>query len=293
MSRPHVTVVGLGLMGGSLAAHLASSGFDVSGFDPAPASRARAAAAGVEVGEVLATVVEKADVVLTSLPTPEVVLETYANAPEGILGLRAGQVFVDASTVDPTTSSTLESRVKAAGARFVACPLGKGPAQAASGESPLFLGGDQDAVDAASEVLAAIGKSHHRFPTVQAAAAFKLISNMIGFANLTALCEGVVLARRAGIEPDVLVAALRDTGAMSYQAELRLPWILAEDFAPRFAVDLARKDLRLGVDMAARWAVAVPAASAALVELCRASAAGRGGEDAAVMVETITPNAPR
>ena len=73
----------------------------------------------------------------------------------------------------------------------------------------------------------------------------------------------------------------------STRATLRLPWIIASDFDPRFAVDLARKDLRLGVDLAARWAIPVPIAAAALQELALTAAAGYGGKDAAAMVLAI------
>lgn len=225
--------------------------------------------------------------VMTSLPTPEVVLEVFTDSGDGILGCRPGQVFIDVSSVDPATSRELERRVKESGARFIACPLGKGPAQAATGESPLFLGGDKEAIDDVNEVLDAIGQSRHYLGDVQAASTFKLVSNMIAFANLAALCEGYLLASRAGINPREFADAIAETGGMSYQAVLRLPWIIASDFDPRFAVDLARKDLRLGVDLAARWAIPVPTTAAALQELVLTAAAGYGDKDAAAIVLAI------
>lgn len=271
-------------MGGGLARRLAASGFEVHGFDPSPSALTAASAAGIETHESLKEAAGSAEVVLTSLPTPEIVLETFIRSDDGILGHRPGQVFVDASTVGPDTSLELERRVNEAGARFVACPLGKGPAQAACGESPLFLGGSKAAIDDIADVLDAIGQSRRYFGDVQAASTFKLVSNMIGFVNLAALCEGYLLAQRAGIDPQYFMDAIGETGGMSYQVTLRLPWIIDADFAPRFAVDLARKDLRLGVDLAARWGIPVPATAAALQELVLAAAAGYGAKDAAAMV---------
>ena len=280
-----VAVIGLGLMGGGLASRLVSCGFEVHGFDPSPSALEKASTAGVQPCDSAEQAAASAEVLLTSLPTPEILLGMFTRSPgHGILGNRSDQIFIDVSTVDPGTSLELERRVKEVGSRFIACPLGKGPAQAASGESPLFLGGDRDAVNEVSEVLNAIGHSQHYLGDVQSASTFKLVSNMIGFANLAALCEGYLLASRAGITPQIFTEAIAETGAMSYQATLRLPWIIASDFDPRFAVDLARKDLRLGVDLAARHAIPVPTIAAALQELALAAAAGYGNMDASAIV---------
>lgn len=282
-----VAVIGLGLMGGGLARQLVSSKYQVHGFDPDGIAQSEAAAAGIQIYGSPGAAVSQADVVITSLPTPEIVLESYSHSDNGILGHRSDQCFIDVSTVDPATSVEIERRVKDAGALFVASPLGKGPVQAATGESPLFLGGDREAVENVSDVLDAIGGTRHYFGDVGAASTFKLVSNMMGFANLAALCEGVLLAQRAGIDPHQFLDAITETGGMSYQVSLRLPWIIDSDFTPRFAVDLARKDLRLGVDLAARWAIPVPTTSAALQALVLASAAGYGSADAAAMVAAL------
>ena len=153
-----VAVIGLGLMGGGLARRLAACGFEVHGFDPSESALSAASAAGVEPHDSAKQAAGAAAVVLTSLPTPEIVLEAFTGSGDGILGRRSGQVFIDVSSVDPGTSLELERRVKESGARFVACPLGKGPAQAATGESPLFLGGDKEAIDDVNDVLDTIGQ---------------------------------------------------------------------------------------------------------------------------------------
>ncbi|RMI36362.1 NAD-binding protein, partial [Streptomyces triticirhizae] len=73
-----------------------------------------------------------------------------------------------------------------------------------------------------------------------------------------------MLARRAGIGPEAFAAALEETGAGSFQSQVRLPWIMADDLAARFSVDLAAKDVRLAVEAAARWSVPTPVAAAGL-----------------------------
>lgn len=282
-----ITVIGLGLMGGGLARRLASCDFEVHGFDPNETALTAAQSAAVTPHESARHAASISGVVLTSLPTPESLLDTYTISDQGILGHAFKQIFIDVSSVDPGTSLELERRVTDSGSLFIACPLGKGPAQAATGESPLFIGGDMRAVGEVEDVFDTIGQSRYYLGDVQAAATFKLVSNMMAFANLAALCEGYLLACRAGIDPQVFAEAITDTGGMSYQAAVRLPAIIDSDFRPRFRVDLARKDLRLGVDVAARWAIPVPVTAAALQTLALTSAAGYGGNDAAAMILAI------
>jgi 3-hydroxyisobutyrate dehydrogenase len=284
-----VGVLGLGRMGGGVAAQLCRSGFTVRAFDISGDAVQAACAHGAEAALSAPDCAAGSDAVVTSLPQPEDVLGMYQRDGSGILPGAAGRVFIDISTVDPATSCEVERRVKEAGGLFVACPLGKGPQQAAAGESPLFVGGETAAVSAAREVLDAIGGPRHMLGSVSAATAFKLVSNMIAFANLSALCEGYLVAKAAGITDDAFTAALGDTGGMSYQASLRLPWVIEHDLAPRFAVDLARKDLRLGVDLAARQGNPVPLTAAALQELIRASSSGFGALDAAAIVRVLAP----
>lgn len=282
-----VAVIGLGKMGGGIAGQLCRSGFQVRAYDIYPPALDAAEAAGAQRATSPLDATSGAAIVLTSLPTPEDVLAVYQETPPGILAGAAGTVFVDVSTIDPCTVDRIEERASGVGALFVACPLGKGPQQAAVGESPLFIGGHDEAVEAAQDVLDAIGGTQHRLGSARAAATFKLVSNMIAFANLGALCEGYLVAKAAGIADEAFATALADTGGMSYQATLRLPWILAGDFEPRFAVDLARKDLRLGVDLAARQGTAVPLTAAALQELVMAAAQGFGSQDASAMLKVL------
>ena len=171
----------------------------------------------------------------------------------------------------------------------VACLLGKGPAQAESGDVPLFVGGPDEALDALGDVFGVIGAGVHRMGGVEAAAAFKLVSNLIGMTNLAVLAEGYLLCRRAGVDDATFTAALADTGGWSYQADLRLPWMMAGDFASRFPMELGLKDVRLAVDMAGQWAVPAPVGAATMTQLAAAVAQGYGGEDVDAVVKVVDP----
>jgi 3-hydroxyisobutyrate dehydrogenase len=285
---PHTPIgfIGAGNMGGAVARRLASGGWPVRVYDPDPAAVDRCVAVGAVAAADLQESARDAGVVITSLPTPEI-LETTVGL---ILGtLKDGATILDISTVDPGTATRVAERVGAAGAHFVSCTLGKGPAQAEQGDIPLFIGGESAVVARLQPLLHRMGSSVHDMGSVEAAATFKIVSNLIGMTNLAVLVEGYALARRAGIPDEIFDQALKETGGTSYQQEVRLPWIMKRDWSPRFGVDLALKDLRLAVDSAWRWKIPVPVGSAALAQLAAASIHGMGSEDVVALAKVVDP----
>lgn len=276
-----VGFIGVGRMGGGMARRLCGDGHTVTVFDPSPAATEACRAAGAQVAADAATAVAGADAVFTSLPMPEHVLATYRDIA-GVL--RPDAVCVDVSTIDPATARAVADLLPG---RFVACPVGKTPAQAEAGDLPLFVGGDRSAVDTVRPLLRCIGATLHELGTVEAATTFKLLSNLVGMTNVAVLAEGLALARNAGIDADTFTAALQDTGAWSFQCELRLPWMLAEDHHARFAVDLAAKDLRLAVDAAARAGIPTPVGAQGLMQLLAASARGDGDQDVTAVANLV------
>ncbi len=194
---------------------------------------------------------------------------------------------MDTSTIDPDSARAVAELVGAD--RFVSCLLGKGPAQAESGELPLFVGGPDAALDQLAAVFDCIGETVHRLGTVEGATAFKLASNLIGMTNLAVLAEGYALCRRAGVSSEAFTESLADTGAWSYQAEVRLPWMIDDDFAPRFPVTLGLKDLYLTLEMAAKWGLAAPVGAAGMSQLASAAAHGHGDADVDVILEIVDP----
>ncbi len=225
MTKPtKIAVIGVGKMGGGVARNLAADPrFDVTVFDLSADAVQACVAAGARAAVSTTAAVQGADLVITSLPMPRHVLDVYAEITPH---LGAEATCMDISTIDPATAETLESALGAAGHRFVTCLLGKGPSQAESGSLPLFVGGDSAALDELADVFDCIGDGTHRVGSVAAATTFKLVSNMIGMTNLAVLAEGYLLCKRAGVADDIFATALADTGAWSYQADVRLPWMM-------------------------------------------------------------------
>ncbi len=280
-----IAVIGLGKMGGGLARNLARHpDFDVHVFDPSADAVDRCVEAGANpAGSVVAAVAD-ADLVVTSLPMPSHVRETCATV---VPHLAEGAIVMDTSTIDPETARDVARAVGEH--RFVSCLLGKGPAQAEAGELPLFVGGPGTVLDRLGPVFACIGDTVHRLGTVEAATAFKLVSNLIGMTNLAVLAEGYALCRRAGVSNEAFTESLADTGAWSYQADVRLPWMIEDDFAPRFPVALGLKDLYLTLEMAAKWGMGAPVGAAGMSQLASAAAHGHGASDVDAVLEVVDP----
>jgi len=280
-----IAVIGTGRMGGGIACNLAKQ-FTVTVFDTSEAAVERCVDAGATAATSAAEAVEAAELVITSLPLPQHVLETFAMlAPV----MQPGTICMDVSTVDPTTAVTLEASLEKDGHHFVACPLGKGPAQADAGELPLFIGGKEAPVEALADVFSCIGAEQYRMGGVEAATMFKLVSNLIGMTNLAVLAEGYLLCRRAGVTDEGFQQALADTGGWSYQAQLRLPWMMENDFRQRFGVKLGLKDLRLAVDQASQWQIPVPVGAMGMSQLANAAVHGFGDDDVNAILKVLDP----
>ncbi len=280
--------IGVGQMGGGLARNLIRAGKTVLVFDLNPEAVKQALAAGrtgraaAKVGDVAA-----ADVVFTSLPLPQH-LESVMLGDKGLLTkMRNGATYIDVSTIDPGTARKLSDAAEAKGIDFLECPLGKTPAHAEKAEEPIFAGGKKAVYEKMLPTLQIIGKPVYYMGSVEAACALKLISNLIGMTNLAVMAEGIRIGEKAGIEPKYLLELLNDTGAKSFQMDVRGPWIAGGDFKSRFGLDLALKDVRLGCEMAKAWGNDAKTMQVALDYLKKGSEAGYGKEDCNAMYKVI------
>ncbi len=280
--------VGVGLMGGPLARNLIRAGKEVIVFDLSEEAVKRTLESGT-TGRAASSIEEigSCDTVFTSLPMPQHV-EGVMLGDDGLLArMKEGTVHVELSTIDPQTSLKLQEAARDKGIDFLQCTLGKTPALAEKAEEPLFIGGDKEVYERLIELWPIIGNPSYYMGGVEASCAVKLISNMVGMANLVVLAEGVRAGEKAGIEKKVLIELLQDTGARSFQMDVRGPWIAEDDFVNRFGLDLALKDVRLGCEMARSWGLDLKTMEAALELYKQASAGGFGKEDCNAVYKVI------
>ncbi len=279
--------IGAGLMGGPLARNLIRAGKSVLLFDLSKEAVERTLAVGT-TGKAAAEAKDLAgcDVVFTSLPLPQHVRGVMEGAGGLYAVMKKGAVHIELSTIDPQTAEGLAASAAAKGVGYIQCTLGKTPAQAEKAEEPMFIGGDKALVDSLGKIFKIIGQPCY-VGSIAASCAVKLISNMVGMTNLAVLAEGIRVGEKAGLDRGLLLELLTDTGARSFQMDVRGPWIAADDFNARFGLDLALKDVRLGMEMAKAWGLHPASMEAALENYKKASAAGYGKEDCNAVYKII------
>lgn len=257
-----VAFIGLGNMGGGMAANLAKSGDDVRAFDLSADALARAEAAGCLAAADLASAAEGAEVVVTMLPAGRHVAEVYAT----VLPLVApGAVMIDCSTVDVETARAVASEAAARGLKAVDAPVSGGIAAAAGGTLTFMVGGPADAFEQARPYLEAMGKAVVHAGASGAGQAAKLCNNMILGATMVATCEAFNLAQKLGLSPQAFfdIASVSSGQSWSMTSYCPVPGVGPETPADRgyqggFAAALMLKDLRLAADAAEATGSATP-----------------------------------
>ncbi|KAF5081541.1 2-hydroxy-3-oxopropionate reductase [anaerobic digester metagenome] len=278
--------IGVGAMGGPLARNLIRAGKTVHVYNRSAEGRDKTLAAG-KSGVAAMSMADMAPckVVFTCLALPEHLTEK-ALGPDGLYAhMQPGSVHVELSTIDSQTAFSLAEAAERQGIAYSQCTLGKTPAHAERGEAPLFVGGDQQAIADLAEVWPILGVLNN-VGTVEAACAVKLVSNLVGMANLAVLSEGLRIGEAAGVEKNLLLQLLGETGAQSFQLDARGKSMTQGEYdPPRFALDLALKDLRLGCGMAHGMNVDVPLLDMVFARFGRGAAVGLGKKDCAAVHE--------
>jgi 3-hydroxyisobutyrate dehydrogenase-like beta-hydroxyacid dehydrogenase len=282
-----IAVVGVGLLGSAVASRLLAGGFTVTGYDTRPDQMAALGSRGLKAASSLKGAVADADAVFTILPTPDAV-EAAILGPDGLLGLvpRAATV-IQMSTISPTLARRLAEAAAAAGIGFLDAPMSGTSAMVERGDCTIFAGGDPALVNACQLVFSAIARRTTHVGAVGSASLAKLAANLLVALNTAALAEALVLGAKGGLAPRMLLDILKDSAGASRMVDVRGPLMVEHRFEPQMKLELFLKDFRLMLEEAQRLGVALPLTSLTQ-QLCTATvAAGRGGDDLAVLVTTL------
>ncbi|MBO9357086.1 NAD-binding protein [Bordetella petrii] len=284
MSKPAVAVVGLGQMGSAMALNLQDRGFDVMGWDIAPAARERMASQGVPAAGTLAAALRGRAYVLSSLPNGAIVRQSWLG-PEGMVGLAdAGATLIDLSTIEPSAMREVADRAMERGLKVLDCPVSGGPAEARAGRLIVMVGGEAAVLEQARPLLEALGATIRHTGGVGTAKVVKVINNTMAMGNLLVACEAFSLGEALGVDSATLFDVLSESGGRSMTFTKRFPPALKGDFEARFKLELAEKDLALGLSMARELGVQVPAATLVRGLFGQALAEGYGGKDAVALL---------
>jgi 3-hydroxyisobutyrate dehydrogenase len=278
-----IAFLGLGNMGGPMAANLVKASHAVAGFDLAEAQKQAAAASGVAIAQSARDAVAGADVIVTMLPAGRHVLASWTDflpvAPNGAL-------VIDSSTIDVESARRAHEAGAAAGALTLDAPVSGGVGGAAAGTLTLMCGGSPEAFERAKPILEAMGKRIVHCGGAGAGQAAKICNNMILGATMIATCEAFALAEKLGLTAQALFDVASTSSGQSWSltsycpAPGPVPTSPANrDYKPGFAASLMLKDLRLAQEAAASVGAATPLGAAAAQLYALFVAAGHGGDD--------------
>jgi 3-hydroxyisobutyrate dehydrogenase len=282
-----IAIVGVGLLGTAVASRLLSKGFEVRGYDTRPEQLAALASRGLAPAASPAAAVADADAVFTILPTPAVVESVWLGAGGLLETAPPAAVLLQMSTVSPALVKRLGAAAQERKRKFLDTPISGTSTSVALGEGTIFVGGDAALAGTCRPIFDAIaGKTVHVGP-VGAASVTKLAANLIGGINVIALAEALVLGAKAGVDPAVLLAALRQAPVGSRMMDTRGVQMVNHTFDPHIRLDLFLKDFRLMLAEGERLGVPLPLTSVAQQLTTAASSAGHGEEDLAAVITVL------
>lgn len=276
----NVGFVGVGTMGEPMAESLLRAGFALricAHINREPI--VRLIAQGAIEDENPADVAAGSDVVITMVPDAPQVEEALFGNTGAAIGLHEDGIVVDMSTLSPVASRSFHERLQQRNLRMLDAPVSGGPARAKAGELTIMVGGDEATFARAQPVLSAMGKPAHVGPAGMGET-FKLVNQIIIANIMLANVEGLVFAKKAGANIEVLREVLKTATASNYLLEQWLPkaWF-ADVHKGGFALDLLRKDLSAALEAAKATGVAMPSSTLAYQEYTKASSQGLGSFD--------------
>lgn len=291
-----IAFIGLGNMGGPMAANLVKAGHSVSGFDLSAAMLDSAAAAGVRPASSAADAVTGAAVVITMLPAGRHVVGAYRE--QVLPAARPGTLFIDCSTIDVASAREAHALVAAAGGLSVDAPVSGGVGGATAGTLTFMAGGEEAAFAAARPILEAMGRKVVHCGAPGAGQAAKICNNMILGISMIAVSEAFVLGEKLGLSHQALfdVASTSSGQCWSLTSYCPVPGPVPtspsnNDYKPGFAAALMLKDLALSQDAAAAVGADTALGRHARDLYARFAEAGQGGADFSAIIRAIRDSA--
>jgi 3-hydroxyisobutyrate dehydrogenase len=290
-----IAFIGLGNMGGPMAANLVKAGDQVTGFDLVEASRSQAKADGAAIADSAAAAVKGADVVITMLPAGKHVVSVWT---EILPAVAKGALMIDCSTIDVESAKQAHAMAAKQGVASVDAPVSGGTGGAKGATLTFMCGGDDKAIAAARPVLEKMGKKIVHCGGAGAGQAAKICNNMMLAISMIGVSEAFSLAEKLGLSHQALfdVASTSSGQCWALTSYCPVPGPVPtspanNDYKPGFAAALMVKDLTLAQDAAKASGAATPLGKHAQ-EIYRAfDAAGNGGVDFSGIIQHVRAQA--
>lgn len=288
----HIAFIGLGNMGGPMAANLVKAGHQVKAFDLSQPACQVAREQGVEVAASVAEATEGAGIVISMLPASKHVESLYLSE-DGVLALLAADALViDCSTIAPASAQKVAQAARAKGIHMIDAPVSGGTAGAAAGTLTFIVGGPLESLELARPALQAMGKNIFHMGDAGAGQVAKLCNNMALAVIMGVTAEAISLGVAHGLDPKVLSQMMAVSTGRSWATEICNPWPDVLESAPAsrgysggFGNDLMLKDLGLAVEAAIGSHATIPLGELARNLYAMNRNQGRGGLDFSSVVK--------
>jgi 3-hydroxyisobutyrate dehydrogenase-like beta-hydroxyacid dehydrogenase len=280
--------VGLGAMGQHMATRLLDAGHELAVFDTRPEAVEPHAARGARACESAAAVADVADIVLVSLPTPDVV-RTVATGDRGLLGGKAIRTFVDLSTTGPPVAAEVAAKLAASGVACLDAPVSGGVAGAKAGSLTIMAAGDADVFERTRPLLETIGKNvvHVGDEPGQGQVA-KVLNNLLSATALAITAEAVALGVRSGLSARTLVDVFSKSSGRNSATDDKFPrHVLPRTFGAGFRTELMNKDVQLCLAEAQRHGVPMMVGGSVAQLWSLAAATADDGADCTEIVQMV------
>jgi putative dehydrogenase len=280
-----VGVIGLGIMGGAISRNLIERGWHVIGFDIDPARRSELAEANVKIAADVAQLTRDAPVIMTSLPTPAAVRDVaQAIANSG----QSPRIVVELSTLSLADKLAFEVTLRAAGHIALDCPLSGTGAQAKARDLIVYASGDSKAIAVCTDLFSDFAKQSADLGRYGNGSRMKFIANHLVAINNVATAEAMILAERAGLDPQMVVDMVGPGAGGSRMFQMRAPMMIERVYEPAtMKVSTWKKDMAIIAEFADDVGCTTPLFTLTQPVYSEAVAMGLGDQDTASVFEVL------
>jgi len=277
--------IGLGIMGKPMAQNLVKAGYELTVFDILSERMDDLVRAGARRGASGKDVAAQSEVVITTMPNSPHVREAVLG-PGGVLeGAKPGTILVDMSSIAPLASQEIAAQAREKGVAMLDAPVSGGEPKAIAGTLAIMVGGPQETFDQVKDILAKMGSSVTRVGEIGSGNVTKLANQIIVAPHIAAMSEALVLATKAGVNPEKVFQAIRGGLAGSAVLDAKAPLALKGNFKPGFRIELHIKDMANALDTAHELGVPVPLSGVVMQILQALRTDGKAGNDHSGIIE--------
>jgi len=277
--------IGLGIMGKPMAKNLIKAGYELIVNDLNNKTVEEFVALGAESATSSVDVASKSDVIITMLPNSPQVKAVVLGKGGVIEGAKSGTVLIDMSSIAPLASREVYAALEAKGVDMLDAPVSGGEPKAIDGTLSVMVGGKKEIFDKYYDIMKVMAGSVVYVGEIGAGNIAKLCNQVVVALNISAVSEALILAKSAGVDPDLVYQAIRGGLAGSTVMEAKAPMMMDRNFKPGFKIDLHIKDLNNVLETSHKLNISLPLTSQVMEIMQAIKADGCGIEDHASIVK--------